>query len=66
VKILLQEEIGEHSCALCGTTQSENHVVPWAVETGDLAHGELGDEDVAAWWKLIDLDRLRAMRKRWW
>ncbi len=66
VKILLQEEVGEHPCALCGKAQSENHVVPWAAETGDLDLDESEDDDVAAWWKLIDLDRLRALRKRWW
>jgi len=65
-KVLLQEQIGERPCALCGTVRTEAHVVPWAVEADDSATGEAAQEDDVSWWRLLDLSRLRALRMRWW
>jgi len=58
VTILRQEEIGERACAHCGMVRTERHVVPWVVGIGDSG-------DTTDWWSVIDVDRLKALWKRW-
>jgi hypothetical protein len=58
VKILRQEELGEYPCALCGQVRTDGHIVPWAVETSESG-------DVADWWSLIDVNRLKSFWRRW-
>ncbi len=58
VTILRPEEIGERACERCGTVRTERHVIPWVVETGDSG-------DTTDWWSVIDVDRLKALWKRW-
>jgi transcription elongation factor Elf1 len=65
-KVLVQEQIGQRPCALCGTVLAEDHVIPWAVEADELAQGEAAEEDDVSWWRMLDLGRLRALSMRWW
>ena len=58
VKILPQEELGEDSCRLCGQVRTDGHVIPWAVEASESG-------DVADWWSVIDVDRLKGLWRRW-
>jgi len=38
--------------------RTERHVIPWAVEVSDSG-------DAIDWWSFIDVDRLKALWKRW-